>query len=254
MIAIISPAKTLDFDTPTGELYTQPRLPKPTQELIDVLQTKSSQDIQSLMSLSENLATLNVNRYQSFKKRHNLKNSKQCVYAFKGDVYIGLDAYTLKENDIEFAQDHLRILSGLYGLLRPLDLIQPYRLEMGTRLTFDSHKSLYDYWEDQIANLLNKDLKKQGDNVLVNLASNEYFKSVKRKSLKAKIINVEFKDFKNGQFKVISFFAKKARGMMSRYIIQNKINQVEALKGFDTDGYYYDAQESTPENLLFKRG
>lgn len=254
MIALISPAKSLDFENKLDIEYTLPRFPKETKELISVLKEKKPEDIQSLMSLSENLAQLNVERYNGFKSTHNIKNSKTSLHAFKGDVYLGLEAETLDEKGLAFAQEHLRILSGLYGLLRPLDLIQPYRLEMGTKLAFDDYKNLYNFWEDKIVKLLLKDLKAQGDNTILNLASNEYFKSVNRKPLKATVIDTEFKDFKNGQYKIISFFAKRARGLMARYIIDHQINDLESLKGFNYDGYYFDPKESTETKLAFKRG
>ncbi|MGL1887656.1 MAG: peroxide stress protein YaaA [Reichenbachiella sp.] len=253
MIAVISPAKTLDFDQPLLEQSTKVRFPKETKELVSVLQQQSSQDLQQLMSVSENIADLNVARYKGFKSTFTEKNSRNGIMAFRGDVYLGLNAPTLSEEDMTYAQSHLRILSGLYGLLRPLDLIQPYRLEMGTKLKFDGHNNLYGFWEDKIVKLLHKDLKAQGDQTIVNLASNEYFKAVKRKSLKARLVDVEFKDAKNGEYKIISFFAKKARGLMTRYIIDNRINDVEGLKGFDSDGYYFDSINSTEDNLLFKR-
>lgn len=254
MLFVISPAKTLDFETPVNAETSYPRFKKETMALISVLKEKSPEDIQSLMSLSQNLAELNVNRYNQFKAAKHPKMAKQSVYAFKGDVYIGLDAESLGAEDMAYAQEHLRILSGLYGLLKPMDVIQPYRLEMGTRLAFEEHKSLYSYWDIKIAKLMNRDLKAQGDNVLVNLASQEYFKGLDRKTLKAKVIDVEFLDFKNDKYKVISFFAKKARGMMARYIIQNRINTPEELKNFDTDGYYFEESGSREDKLIFKRG
>lgn len=253
MIAVISPAKTLDFETPVSVESTLSRLPGQTRRLIKELKTKKSADLQSLMDISENIANLNVQRNKAFRNKHTEENSRPSISAFKGDVYIGLEAETLTNEDIHFAQDHLRILSGLYGLLRPLDLIQPYRLEMGTSFHVDEHKSLYSYWEDRISKLINKDLRAQGDRILVNLASNEYFKSIDKKALKADIINVEFKDYKNGDYKVISFFAKKARGLMSRYMIKNRIDNPEDLKSFDYEGYYYDPKTSNETNLSFKR-
>lgn len=253
MISVISPAKTLDFDQPLLNNSSKIRFPKETKELVDVLKGKSSQDLQKMMSVSENIGNLNVARYKNFKARFTDSNSRNSIMAFKGDVYLGLDAPSLDEKGIDFAQSHLRILSGLYGLLKPLDLIQPYRLEMGTKLTVGEHGNLYKYWEDKIVKLLLKDLKAQGDNVILNLASNEYFKAVKRNSLKAQVVNVDFKDLKNGEYKMISFFAKKARGLMSRYIIDNQINDIENIKGFDYEGYYFDANNSTDDNLLFKR-
>ncbi len=254
MISVISPAKTLDFESSCPPDYTLPRLHNESLELIEALRTKNSEDIQRLMSVSESIADLNVYRYKRFTKAKRSKNTKQSVYAFKGDVYLGLEAETLGTDDIQFAQKHLRILSGLYGLLRPLDLIQPYRLEMGTKLAFDDYTTLYNYWQDKIVKLVLRDLKAQGDKVLINLASNEYFKSIGRKSLKAKVIDVEFKDFNNGEYKVVSFFAKKARGMMAKYIIQNQLNEPEELKGFQAEGYYFDPADSSESKLAFKRG
>lgn len=254
MISVISPAKTLDFETPCSDQYTLPRFPKETKELIEVLKTKKADEIQSLMSVSEKIALLNVDRYHAFSQKHNTTNSRNCGLAFKGDVYIGLEAESFSQEDMDFAQTHLRILSGLYGLLRPLDLIQAYRLEMGTKLAFDDYNTLYNYWEEKIAGLLQKDLKKQGDDLIINLASQEYFKAVNTSRLRGRIIDVEFKDFKNDQYKIISFYAKKARGMMSRYIIKNRINEVEELKGFDYGGYWFDDKESTESKLAFKRG
>jgi cytoplasmic iron level regulating protein YaaA (DUF328/UPF0246 family) len=253
MLLVLSPAKTLDFETPCNAEISYPRFQKEALELIGVLKEKSPEEIQNLMDLSENLAELNVDRYRKFTKSKSPQGAKQAIYAFKGDVYIGLEAEELSNDDILYAQDHVRILSGLYGLLRPLDLIQPYRLEMGTRLAFDDYTTLYNYWADTIAEQMNRDLKKQGDKVLINLASNEYFKSVERPALTAKVINVDFLDQKNGKYKVISFFAKKARGMMAQFIIKNRINEVEALIAFDTDGYYFDQASSSELNLVFKR-
>ncbi|MEQ9424982.1 MAG: peroxide stress protein YaaA [Cyclobacteriaceae bacterium] len=253
MIAVISPAKTLDFESDPAVETTQPRFKKQALELVEVMKTKSPADIRDLMDVSENLAELNADRYRKFKKRVTSKNSKPCGFAFKGDVYIGLEAENFNDDDIDFAQGHLRILSGLYGLLRPLDLIQPYRLEMGTQLAFDDYNTLYDYWGDRIVRMLHKDLKAQGDNVLINLASNEYFKSIERKSLKANVIDVEFKDLKNDEYKIISFYAKKARGMMSRFIVKNQLQKPEDLKSFNYSNYWFDENESSEKNLVFKR-
>jgi len=254
MISVISPAKTLDFESSCPPEYSLPRLHKESLELIDVLRTRTSEDIQSMMGVSQAIGDLNVHRYMKFAKGKRTSRAKQSVYAFKGDVYLGLRAEELGGLDMEFAQKHLRILSGLYGLLRPLDLIQPYRLEMGTRFGFDDYTTLYNYWQDKIVKLTLRDLKDQGDKVIINLASTEYFKSINRKSLKAKVIDIEFKDFNNGEYKVVSFFAKKARGSMVRYIINHKINTPEELIGFDTDGYYFDQAASTDSKLAFKRG
>ena len=254
MIAVVSPAKSLDFENKYSVKPTTPRLLECTKELIEVLRKKSPEEVKELMSISDNLAELNVHRYRSFELDHTEENAKPSVLAFQGDVYQGLKAETFDEEKLAFAQKHFRILSGLYGLLRPLDLIQPYRLEMGTRLAFDDYNTLYQYWDYKIMNLLIEDLKAQGDDIIVNLASVEYFKSIDKKKLPARVIDVEFKDFKNGQYKIISFYAKKARGLMSRYMIQNEITNPEDLRGFDYDGYYFDEQASSENMLAFKRG
>lgn len=254
MLLVLSPAKTLDFETPCDKEASYPKFQKEALELIGVLKEKSPEEIQELMDLSENLAELNVDRYRNFAKSKNTKRAKQAVYAFQGDVYQGLEAEELSNEDILYAQDHLRILSGIYGLLRPLDLIQPYRLEMGTRLAFDDHKTLYNYWADKIVSQVNRDLKKQGDQVLINLASQEYFKAIDRPALKAKVVDVDFLDFKNGKYKVISFWAKKARGLMAQYIIKHRVESVEGLQGFDSEGYLFSAEDSTDDKLVFKRG
>ncbi|MFK7899628.1 MAG: peroxide stress protein YaaA [Cyclobacteriaceae bacterium] len=254
MIAIVSPAKTLDFEQEVTFSHTETRFQKESLELIQELKKKSVEDIQKLMSVSENIAQLNVERYHNFSPTYSDSNSKQAAFAFKGDVYLGLEAENFTQKDCDFAQNHFRILSGLYGLLRPLDYIQPYRLEMGTKLPIKGGKNLYDFWGDEIVTQLEKDLADQGDNILINLASNEYFKAVKRKSLTAQLINVEFKDFKNDKYKVISFYAKRARGMMAKYIIKNQLSEVEQLQGFTEGGYTYDPQLSTESELIFKRG
>ena len=254
MIAIVSPAKSLDFDTPYSGSFTIPRALKNTEQLIEVLRTKKAEDIQSLMSISEKLAELNVSRYHTYSSAHTLDNARPCVLAFQGDVYQGLKAEEFTPEDMDFCQQHLRMLSGLYGLLRPLDLIQPYRLEMGTKLAFDDYKTLYGYWGSQITHMINEDLTSQGDDTLINLASQEYFKSVDKKQLKARVIDVEFKDFKNDKYKIISFYAKKARGLMSRFMITHRICNVEDLKNFDLEGYYFDEENSSESKLAFKRG
>lgn len=253
MLTLISPAKSLDFDSPCAHEATLPRFKKQPQELIEVLRTKSESDIQSLMDLSESLAVLNVERYHAFKKRHNLKNGKQAMFAFNGTVYLGLEPEKLTSDEVVYAQGHLRILSGMYGLLRPLDLIQAHRLEMGTKLVFDDYKNLYDFWENQITQRINNDLRGHNNKTIINLASQEYFKSVNRKLIKGQIVDIEFKDLKNGEFKVLSFFAKKARGSMAQYIIKNNIENIEDLKQFDVEGYLFDDIESTEERFLFKR-
>ena len=253
MIIVISPAKNLDFHSKYDFEVTKPRLLKFTHELISNLKDKSIQDIEKLMSISTPLATLNAQRYHNFKTNPSLEHIQPAIFAFNGDVYQGLQASSFDPKKMEFAQKHLRILSGLYGILRPLDVIQPYRLEMGTQLAFDDYKTLYDYWDTKIMNLLLEDLKTQNDNVIINLASNEYFKSVNKKEFSANIINIEFKDFKNDQYKIISFFAKKARGLMSKYIIDNAISDPNDLKGFDYEGYYYDPVASSAQKIAFKR-
>ncbi|WP_421763883.1 peroxide stress protein YaaA [Ekhidna sp.] len=253
MIAVVSPAKNLDFKTPYQAKPTQPRLMECTQELIHVLRKKSTDEVKDLMSISKQLAGLNVHRYKEFDFEHTEENAKPAALAFNGDVYQGLKAETFDEKKMDFAQKHFRILSGLYGLLRPLDLIQPYRLEMGTKLAFDDHKTLYEYWDRKILDLLVDDLKAQGDDIILNLASNEYFKSVDKKDMPVRVIDVEFKHFKNDKYKIISFYAKKARGMMSRFMIENQITDPGDLRGFDYEGYYFDEKESSENKLAFKR-
>ena len=254
MLVVVSPAKNLDFESvvPTRE-YTQPALLDETERLMKVCRTLSPADLSSLMKISDKLATLNANRFAEFSTPFTPENARQAMYAFNGDVYTGLDAYSLDTDAVAYAQKHLRILSGLYGLLRPLDLMQAYRLEMGTKLANPAGKDLYAFWNDTITLALNKALEAQGDNVLINLASNEYFKAVKKTSLDGMIITPTFKDCKNGQYKIISFFAKKARGMMARYIIDKRISSIEGLLQFDCGGYYFDENESTATELVFKR-
>lgn len=254
MLMVISPAKTLDYETPpTTPLFTQPQHLDHAQELIAQLRQMSPQQIGELMHLSDKLAALNVARYGSWERPFNPSNAKQALLAFKGDVYTGLAAEDFSEADFDFAQRHLRMLSGLYGVLRPLDLMQPYRLEMGTKLANARGKNLYEFWGDDISGWLNQALAEQGDEVLLNLASNEYFGAVKRKALNARVIDTEFKDLKNGQYKIISFYAKKARGMMSRFVIEERINDPAQLKQFDVQGYRFNAEQSKPDNLVFLR-
>lgn len=254
MLALISPAKTLDYESalPTDQ-HTLPRLLEHSQQLIDVSRKLSASEIASLMSVSEKIAQLNVARFREWQPEFNFSNARQAIFAFKGDVYTGLDAYDLTSQDLEFAQTHLRMLSGLYGLLRPLDLMMPYRLEMGTKLANARGHNLYEFWGDKITQLVNADLEETNSDLLVNLASDEYYKSVKESKVKAKIIKPVFLDQKNGKYKVISFYAKKARGLMARYIIQNQLNRVEDLKSFNIDGYYFDAVSSIQGELVFKR-
>ncbi|MBV0932726.1 peroxide stress protein YaaA [Marinobacterium weihaiense] len=254
MLTLVSPAKTLDYDSPLAtDAFTRPRFTDHSQVLIDTLRQLSVQDVADLMKLSDKLASLNVARYESWQPEHTPDNARQAVLAFKGDVYTGLDADSLNDDDFDFAQRHLRILSGLYGVLRPLDLLEPYRLEMGTRLENPRGSNLYQFWGSLITDSLNTELAEQNDDVVVNLASNEYFKAVKTKALKARLITPVFKDFKNGQYKIISFYAKKARGLMSRYIIQNRIDTPDALKGFDLEGYYFSDAQSQGDTWVFLR-
>lgn len=254
MLMVISPAKTLDFETPpTTERFTQPQYLDHSQELITQLRDLTPAQISELMHLSDKLAGLNAARFGSWNPAFTLDNAKQALLAFKGDVYTGLQAQTLTETQLTYAQKHLRMLSGLYGLLRPLDLMQPYRLEMGTRLPNARGKDLYAFWDTRISEWLNEALVEQGDDLLLNLASTEYFSAIKRPALKARVIDTEFKDFKNGQYKIISFYAKKARGMMSRFVISEQINDVDALKQFDAQGYRYSSEHSTPTKLVFLR-
>lgn len=253
MLTLVSPAKTLDYESPLAtDTYTQPRFTEQSQQLIETLRQLSVQDVAELMKLSDKLASLNVARYQSWEPEHTPDNARPAVLAFKGDVYTGLDAESFSEADFSFAQQHLRILSGLYGVLRPLDLLEPYRLEMGTRLKTASGDNLYQFWGDCITAALNEELK-TSDDVVVNLASNEYFKAVQPKALNARLITPVFKDFKNGQYKIISFYAKKARGLMSRYIIQNRIDAPEAIKAFDLEGYYFSPEQSKGDTWVFLR-
>jgi cytoplasmic iron level regulating protein YaaA (DUF328/UPF0246 family) len=254
MLMVISPAKTLDFETPpTTERYTQPQYLDHSQELITQLRELSPAQIGELMHLSDKLSGLNAARFGSWNPAFTPDNAKQALLAFKGDVYTGLQAETLSDKDLDYAQGHLRMLSGLYGLLRPLDLMQPYRLEMGTKLANGRGKDLYAFWGTRISEWLNEALADQGDDVLLNLASNEYFSAVKRPALKARVIDTEFRDFKNGQYKIISFYAKKARGMMSRFVISERIDTPDALKQFDIQGYRFNKERSSPDKLVFLR-
>lgn len=254
MLIVISPAKTLDYETPpVTDLHTTPDFIPDTKRLIKGLRELAPQDISKLMSISDKLGVLNYDRFQNWKPTFTPKNSKQAVLAFKGDVYAGLEAETFKAADFKFAQKHLRILSGLYGLLRPLDLMQPYRLEMGTRFGVDGAKTLYEFWGSKITDKLNEELKALKSDELINLASNEYFKAVQPRALNARVVSPVFKDWKNGQYKIISFYAKKARGMMSAFIIKNRLTSSEELKNFDWAGYQYDAKLSRPEAPVFTR-
>ncbi|MCG9695980.1 peroxide stress protein YaaA [Shewanella sp. Isolate11] len=254
MLILVSPAKTLDYENPakTSE-FTQPSLLEHSAELIKVCRKLSPADIASLMKVSDKIAGLNAARFASWSPEFTPENAKQAVFAFRGDVYTGLDADSLSDTSLKRAQQQLRILSGLYGLLRPLDLMQPYRLEMGTRLENPRGSNLYQFWGDIVTEQVNQALAEQGDELLINLASNEYFKSVKPKKLSGQLITPIFKDKKNGQYKVISFFAKKARGMMVRYLLDNDVKDYDGLIKFDTAGYYYSEAESSVNEPVFLR-
>lgn len=255
MIIVVSPAKTLDFETPVKTRdYTQPDFLGDSRKLVKGLRELNPEDIQGLMKVSPKIAEENFYRYLGFKTPFTPENARQAVFAFKGDVYTGLDVTTWSSNDLKFAQKHLRILSGLYGLLRPLDLIQPYRLEMGTKFANERGDNLYEFWGDRISKALNKAFDEQrGNKVLVNLASNEYFKAVDTGELKTDVVTPVFRDYKNGKYKVISFFAKKARGQMAAWIIQNRLKKPEELKAFDGDGYSFNAEMSKGNELVFTR-
>lgn len=254
MLMVISPAKSLDFETsPVTTKATKPAMLSDSQALIDELRQLAPHDISDLMSISDKLGTLNYDRYQAWQTPFNKQNAKQALLAFKGDVYTGLDAESFSEEDFAFAQSHLRILSGLYGLLRPLDLMQAYRLEMGTKFANARGKNLYEFWGDKITQALNKQLKTLDSDELVNLASNEYFKSVQAKQLNARIITPVFKDLKNGQYKIVSFYAKKARGLMSAYAIKKGITSPDKLKRFNWEGYRYNKDLTKDDTWVFTR-
>ena len=255
MLAILSPAKTLDYSSPQlVSRKTKCEFLKDSEELIEGLRQLSSMRLGKLMSISEKLADLNRDRFQAWKLPFPRGEAKQALLAFKGDVYEGFELERFTEADWAFAQDHLRILSGLYGLLRPLDQMLPYRLEMGTKLKTRRGKDLYEFWGMQLTESLNKALKRQGDDILVNLASNEYYGAVQKGALKAQVVTPVFKDVRNGKLRFISFYAKLARGLMADFIIRNAIEEVEDLKGFAVDGYAFDASLSDDDTLLFTRG
>lgn len=254
MLIVISPAKNLDYESDVPiKKHSKASFLDQSQLLIDELKKLNPHDVSALMGISDKLGALNYDRFQSWSLPFNKSNARQAVFAFKGDVYVGLDAYAFDEEDAAFAQDHLRILSGLYGLLKPLDLMQAYRLEMGTKFATERGKDLYEFWGSRITDSLKKQLAKSGSNQLINLASNEYFKSVKTANLDAEIITPVFKDKKSGKYKIISFFAKKARGRMSAYIIRNKITFADQIKAFDWDGYSYNEGMSSQSEWVFTR-
>jgi uncharacterized protein len=254
MLIVISPAKTLDFETsPITKVHTQPEFLKDSRQLISELKKLAPHEVSSLMKISDKLGTLNYMRFNDWKTPFTLNNAKQALLAFKGDVYTGIDAETFSKQDFKFAQGHLRILSGLYGVLRPLDLIQAYRLEMGSRFENKKGKDLYEFWNTKITDQINKDIKASKSKTLINLASNEYFKSIQANDINAEIIVPVFKDYSKGQYKIISFFAKKARGLMSAYIIKNRLKDPEAIKAFNVDGYKFYKSESSETNWVFQR-
>jgi cytoplasmic iron level regulating protein YaaA (DUF328/UPF0246 family) len=254
MLLVLSPAKSLDFASPvpTGK-FTQPDYLEDSAQLIETLRKKSPEDLSDLMHISAKLGELNFERNLNWRLPFNTDNARQAIYAFTGDVYLGLDIKTLNQKDMTYAQNHVRILSGLYGLLRPLDLMQPYRLEMGTSLQHGSNRNLYEFWGSRLSEGLNDALKGHRSRVLLNLASNEYFRAVDKKVLDADIISPVFRDYKNGQYKIISFFAKKARGMMAAHIIKNRIDSPAGIREFDMAGYRYSAKDSTDKAPVFLR-
>ena len=258
MLFVLSPAKSLDYDTPLPALaHSQPLFAAESAQLIEALQKLTPQALASLMGISDKLAALNVGRYAAWQRKATATQARQAVLAFDGDVYTGLDAKTLTAQQLDWAQQHLCILSGLYGVLRPLDLMQPHRLEMGTALPTARGKNLYAFWGSRIAQYINQRLdaaeKESHARVLVNLASQEYFKSIDRQSLRARVVDCVFEDYKAGAYKIISFHAKRARGLMMRYAIEHRAQSVTALTGFDSAGYVYAPTASSPERLVFRR-
>jgi hypothetical protein len=254
MLIVISPAKTLDFETaPITKIHTQPEFLKESRQLVKQLKEMTPVEVSSLMKISDKLGLQNFVRFNEWKTPFTMNNAKQALLAFKGDVYSGIDAETFSSQDLKFAQKHLRILSGLYGVLRPLDLIQAYRLEMGTSLENKQSKGLYEFWASKLTDQINQDLQASKSKHLINLASKEYFKSLQADDINAEIIVPVFKDYKNGQFKIISFFAKKARGQMSAYIIRNRLKDPQELKAFNVDGYKFYKSESNKSNWVFQR-
>ena len=254
MLIVLSPAKTLDYETPPStDIHTIPDFISHAAELVDILKRKAPAEIGTLMSISDALASLNVTRYGSWSTTFTFDNAKQAILAFNGDVYEGLDALTLKPEQLGYMQSHIRILSGLYGVLRPLDLMQPYRLEMGTKLVNARGKDLYAFWGTIVTETLNEVIDGQKTEALVNLASDEYFKVVKPKLLKVPVITPVFEDWKNGKYKIISFYAKRARGLMARYAALNAINRPESLKAFNSEGYVFDASVSSETTWIFRR-
>lgn len=251
---VISPAKSLDYDTPAPACTpTQPAFLDAAESLVGVMRDFTPAALGALMHISDKLAALNVARFAEWHRPFNTKNAKPCLFAFNGDVYDGLDAATLDADGIAYAQQHLRILSGLYGVLRPLDLMQAYRLEMGTRVATPAGRNLYDFWGERPTEAINALLKTSADPVLVNLASEEYFKVIRPAAIKGRIVTPVFEDWKGGRYKIISFHAKRARGLMVRYATDHRLDVVDGLKAFDTDGYAYDAKASDGDRWVFRR-
>lgn len=256
MLIVVSPAKTLDYETKVStRKHTEPVFLAEATTLVRQLQQLGPEDLCELMHISGKLGEMNHSRYANWHTPFTLKNARQAIFAFKGDVYLGLKAEQFSATDLNFAQKHLRILSGLYGVLRPLDLMQPYRLEMGSGFTNTGGKNLYEFWDDKLTQFLNGEFQQQSAKrkVLVNLASNEYFSAIKPKQLEAEVITPVFKDYASGQYRVLSFFAKKARGEMAAWIIRNRITAPGRLKEFDVDGYEFNVDESTATKLVFQR-
>jgi len=254
MIILLSPSKTLDFKSEMPKHKAEkPLFLNKANEAVSFLQQLNIAEIKELMSISQQLAILNKERFMEWKTVHNEQNARAALFAYKGDVYDGLKALNFKTEDIDFAQNHLRIISGLYGILRPLDLIMPYRLEMGLKFQTQSFKNLYEFWNNEINEFMIKDFAKQKDKYLINLASQEYFKTIDNKKLKAKIITPVFKEIKDGKPKMIAIFAKKARGLMANFIIKNKITDIQDIKAFNYDSYLYSEEGSDENNLLFLR-
>lgn len=250
MLILISPAKTLDYSVPNFKEFTQPDFQQDVKSLIQVMKKKSAKEIGELMHVSDSLAALNEERFKTFQRDFNPENSKQALLAFKGDVYTRIDVENYTSEDFDFAQNHLRILSGLYGLLKPLDLIQPYRLEMGTRLENKKGKNLYEFWDKKIAKAINEAAQKQP---VVNLASQEYFKAVDQKTLKSQLIHIHFKEFNGDNYQIIGFFAKQARGMMTNFAIKNRLTNPEDLKTFNEEKYEYSEKLSSSKDWVYVR-
>ncbi|OKY74229.1 MAG: hypothetical protein BM485_14480 [Desulfobulbaceae bacterium DB1] len=253
MLLVLSPSKTQDFNCRSYSRYTMPVLLRESELLIDILKQQSAEQIGELMGISDNLAQLNRQRFRKFHPPFNLQNAGQALLVFKGDVYGGIASDNYEEEDFDFAQQHLRILSGLYGVLKPLDLIQPYRLEMGTKLATERGKDLYAFWGGKITDVINADLPGEESAVLVNLASSEYFKAIQTKAIKGQVLTVSFKEKKNNEYKTIGLFAKRARGLMADFVIQNRLTRIDDLKTFDRDGYRYRQSLSSDTEFVFSR-